>query len=227
MHKIEFVIGDWSHDGHSQSESFMVLSSVPVEELREINFLDEEVLGFKIGDICREYNEYDVRSDIAKRLRDIGILSQGAEVSTRNLLPDDVMEIWVRSLRYIAEKKNIQLTLDRIAPGDVEYLPLDVLKYLIRDVKKKNPGFEVIVDGEPSQNPANFLFTELVRAAKKRRMALTVGVSGGKPQRSRASTFAVLITSNAIWTPQATVCSTFKTMLVLNANKKGGENRRL
>ena len=111
MYIIEFVIGDWSSDGHSQKESYLVKSSVPVQDLREIHFKAEEVLGFDIGDLCSQYHENWISRDRYEYLQDLLKWEVNEDIDeeywsdTENRYYiediDELLSIWLDCLRYV------------------------------------------------------------------------------------------------------------------------------
>ncbi len=178
MEKIQFTVGDWSGDGHNEKKDFFVLSSVPVQDLRELHYLAKSVVGFEIGSICGDYDEHDLDKGIREHLTEIGVLSEHDKDMTEMMQPEDVMEIWVRVLRYIAEDKGIPLTLTRILPGTPSALPIDALRTLMKRATKDGLKAEITVNGEVPADPADALFSALSDAARAQGGSLGVLVTG-------------------------------------------------
>lgn len=109
MFLINFAIGDWSDDGHGHFESRVLASSLPVREVRELHFAASELLGFDLGDICREYGESSIAQAQAERLRDVGAWPEGR--SDLLLTPDDLFEIWWGALRAAAKERGVAFDL--------------------------------------------------------------------------------------------------------------------
>ncbi len=57
MGLIEFVIGDWSGDGHSMSEKFIVESSHSLFDIRKAYKKGVAQTGIDLFEICNEYQE--------------------------------------------------------------------------------------------------------------------------------------------------------------------------
>jgi hypothetical protein len=53
MHYIIFPIGDWSCDGHSCYADFLVKSTKPLQEVREVHFKENNF----IGSLCKDYQD--------------------------------------------------------------------------------------------------------------------------------------------------------------------------
>lgn len=114
MYVINFEIGDWSRDGHNQSEKFNIESNKPVEELREAHFLCKEKHGFDIGDICSKYKDNDA-SIFYNELKEIGIdlaeyaekeeldeeYEYGDETAFKFYTPQGIARLWIDILMKI------------------------------------------------------------------------------------------------------------------------------
>ena len=110
-YKIKFPIGDWSYDGHGHCEWFIVNSNKPVEDLKEIHLKCQDILGFDIGDICTEYGDCLLSSDIASIL------------INHNLIPDYLLKEW-------NIKGNIEETELYVMIEDLIVIWLNILMFL-------------------------------------------------------------------------------------------------
>jgi len=117
QHKINFEIGDWSCDGHNQSESIKVFSNHPPERLREAHFMCPVKLGFEIGDICGEYEESEIREDIVDALRENGF--DMTKFTVEYPSARELIQLWVDILMYI----DSELELELEKPEEREKLP--------------------------------------------------------------------------------------------------------
>lgn len=72
MYEFKMSIGDWSGDGHSQCKDYNIKSNKPVEQVREAHFKITEVTGINIEEICNEYQECTMPSNIIDKLRELG-----------------------------------------------------------------------------------------------------------------------------------------------------------
>lgn len=72
---IKFPIGDWSGDGHGQCDWYIVESNKTVEEIENIQELVQNQLGFKIRDMCGDYEEECLTLYIIEILLKNGILT--------------------------------------------------------------------------------------------------------------------------------------------------------
>jgi len=68
MNKIEFPIGDWSGDGHGKCDTYLATTPMSVQEVREAHFAAPSVLGFDIGDICKDYHESEIDESILEKI---------------------------------------------------------------------------------------------------------------------------------------------------------------
>jgi len=112
---IDFPIGDWSGDGHNQCTTYTVKSAKPVDDLREAHFKCKELLGFAIGDMCKDYEEFTIREDILDILEANKLLSKAyykAESAERfDADPEELCEIWVNVLNHIDTTLELELTV--------------------------------------------------------------------------------------------------------------------
>lgn len=128
---IKFPIGDWSGNGHERCDWYVVKSNKPVEELREIHFSCKEKLGFTIGNLCEEYQEYRVDAVLSEKLLELGILDVVVDGPIEALILD-------KNGRYIPDGTEGLLKLW-----------LEILKYL-------DPTFEYEIDNEKKIPCINF-----------------------------------------------------------------------
>jgi len=102
---INFVIGDWSHDGHNQSREFTIESNKPVEHLREVHFSCMSKFGFDIGDICSKYEDRDI-TKFKEKLESLCLnienyaekCSNDGDITYVINDPDKLVKLWIRIL---------------------------------------------------------------------------------------------------------------------------------
>ena len=97
IYEIIFELGDWSKDGHNQSDKFKIKSNKPVEELRELHFKFCEQ-HFEIGDMCSEYQEYGLSDEIEAKLDSLNISYKNFE---EDVSAESLLIIWLNCLKYI------------------------------------------------------------------------------------------------------------------------------
>ena len=109
VHRIKFPIGDWSDDGHGKCGYFMVESDKPVEDVREAHFKSKEVLGFGIGDICKDHEEAELKPEHKEKLEELGynmnVIDDDEYVETGELI-----DIWLFLLNHIDKDLNLKTT---------------------------------------------------------------------------------------------------------------------
>ena len=64
MRLIEFIIGDWSGDGHSISEKIIVISSHSLLDVREAYKKGVLQTGIDLFEICNEYEEGTIPKEV-------------------------------------------------------------------------------------------------------------------------------------------------------------------
>jgi len=111
--KIKFPIGDWSDDGHGRCDWYMASTTMTVEDVREAHFACKNKFGFDIGEICSQYGETTIDSDLAKKISAVvplGDYAYGAEGSgeyTFEYNTEAVFALWIA----ILNKSNLDLDL--------------------------------------------------------------------------------------------------------------------
>lgn len=109
------VIGDWSADGHGASENFTFKTNKTQEELTAIHNSCEGVLGFKIKDICGEYEENELSREIEQALIDASfgdIPNEGRDLYGDMKLwmgPSSVIKLWLKLLEFLDPTCRIEL----------------------------------------------------------------------------------------------------------------------
>jgi len=130
VYLIEFPIGDWSKDGHSKCDNYLIKSEKPVQDVREAHFRAPDALGFEIGTICGEYDERSLETEVVDKLREIGydFESFGKEIDEDGnpdwLSSDQVVDIWTYLLNHI----DPSLNLERLVGATVNFYGVDEQK---------------------------------------------------------------------------------------------------
>jgi len=135
MYEYEFPIGDWSKDGHGQSESFMVNSPALIDDIVKAHWRSPEVLGFAIGDICSMYEESTIDPDIMVQLRATGIWDKfKTRINDDQFFeqnededgfyiqePELLLQLWIMILNYIDPTLKLEYYKSE-APKSLKYL---------------------------------------------------------------------------------------------------------
>ena len=103
INTIRFPIGDWSDDGHGKCNYFLVTSNRPVNDVREAHFRCKEQLGFKIGDMCGEYEENTIDKDIVATLIGLGFTDPDGTCfnAEEYCSHEGLFTLWIKILMYI------------------------------------------------------------------------------------------------------------------------------
>jgi hypothetical protein len=73
MYNIELVLGDWSRDGHNQTESFMILSSLDCGSLERAYKKGSKLVGFNLSEqVCHGYEDNEIDNDHLDKLISLG-----------------------------------------------------------------------------------------------------------------------------------------------------------
>ena len=75
-HVIEIEVGDWSKDGHNQSDTFLFKSNYSGEEIDKgfERLKKEKKIDFQ--DICCDYEDSEIKNGVLTKLIKLGVLSQ-------------------------------------------------------------------------------------------------------------------------------------------------------
>jgi hypothetical protein len=97
MNKIKFPIGDWSGDGHGRCEYFLATTPEKIKDVREAHFAAPRIIGFEIGDICKDYGDSEIDEDIQEKLGEI--FPAWSDENIEN--PESLFILWISLLNHI------------------------------------------------------------------------------------------------------------------------------
>ena len=122
LHTITFPVGDWSDDGHGKCDYFIVKSNKSVEELEKIHNSAKEKLGFDIGEICEDYEDFKLSKEIFDNLVKVGfpIMSKeyteyfdyfenSEEIEGMYMSTETLFNLWIGILKFLGENVEIKL----------------------------------------------------------------------------------------------------------------------
>jgi len=73
-HFITLTLGDWSHDGHSQTDVITVRCNVDKKDLEKAYKKGTKKLGFDLTeDVCADYEDMSASADVIEKLKTAGI----------------------------------------------------------------------------------------------------------------------------------------------------------
>lgn len=74
MSKFHVHVGDWSKDGHSQSDKILMQSNASYEQILGAYKASVELTGIDVKrDLCSDYEESKVKKDVADKLKSFGL----------------------------------------------------------------------------------------------------------------------------------------------------------
>lgn len=75
-HVIELEVGDWSKDGHNQSDIFLFKSNYSGDEIDKgfERLKKEKQIDFK--NVCSDYEDSEIKDDVLVKLIKLGVLTQ-------------------------------------------------------------------------------------------------------------------------------------------------------
>ena len=71
---IELIIGDASGDGHDKRTTVAIKSNLTKEQIVNALSVGEKALGFKLRDVCSEYEDSTIPEDVWEKLKAAGFL---------------------------------------------------------------------------------------------------------------------------------------------------------
>jgi len=92
MNKIRLTVGDWSGDGHSQTETIYILCSLDRTELCSAYKKGMEIVGIDVEHICQDYEDNRFDKEEAKELLEKGKASEWMSDTIRDLVNDTIEE---------------------------------------------------------------------------------------------------------------------------------------
>lgn len=109
---IRFPVGDWSDDGHGKCAYFLTRSNKSGQEVREIHFSCLDRLGFDIGNICHEYEEFELSLNIFEKLNAAGfniewegknedMVKYFPNIDSRMMGTEEVFNLWINILMFL------------------------------------------------------------------------------------------------------------------------------
>jgi hypothetical protein len=98
---ISLVVGDWSHDGHSQTDTVVISCNLTRPELEKAYKKGVKVTGIDLHEHCEEYEDPYISVEIYKRLSEVDPDLIGAgELRDPNSEPDEDDSFWINSEEY-------------------------------------------------------------------------------------------------------------------------------
>ena len=123
-HRFKLPIGDWSDDGHGKCDYFVVESNKSVAEVREVHHRIKETTGIDIHEICSEYEESSIDSDMYVRLAALGYNTHNVDLDevedeedSLTMSSEDMVKLWVWLLM------KVDATLELTVSTDIPMLP--------------------------------------------------------------------------------------------------------
>lgn len=121
-HKITLTVGDWSGDGHSQSEDILIHSNLTQKELEKAFKDGSKKLKFKLEEYCRSYEDNILPEEVVAALKLHGLTEdmvtdldvEGGDEDDYWLLgPDGFADIWL----FIAKLGNDKFEYEFVEKG--------------------------------------------------------------------------------------------------------------
>lgn len=105
---IELVAGDWSHDGHGRTGSFMIDSNLNLEEIEKAYKKATKMLGFDFcNEACTGYEENYLREDHIEAMEKCGL--------------EVIYDYEEEDRKYVFSEEFVQMYLDIIKLGNESF----------------------------------------------------------------------------------------------------------
>jgi hypothetical protein len=105
MFQIKLTIGDWSHDGHNQTATFFLSSTLDIKELASTFKKGVKVLGFDITESCKRYNDTSLSEDKVELLRKTGFELRDPD----RVEPDEYLFIYLHTVLLANEEFRFEI----------------------------------------------------------------------------------------------------------------------
>ena len=87
MNTINLVVGDWSNDGHGQTEVITIESNLTLSEIVEAYEKGKTISGIDLEYVCAEYQQNTFGRQVYDKLVELGMLANSIESEVEN---DDI-----------------------------------------------------------------------------------------------------------------------------------------
>ena len=73
INRVEFILGDWSHDGHGQTETISIMSNLNRKQIEKAYKKGSKLIDLDIVEnLCCDYEDCSVSTDIVVKLKTAG-----------------------------------------------------------------------------------------------------------------------------------------------------------
>lgn len=114
MYKFRMTIGDRSNDGHGLYKDFIIESNVPARAVRKAHFSMEDKLGFKIENICSNYEDNTIDSETTKAIEKLGYEFKDFDDDEVYMYPEEMIRLWIFLLKKIDTSLELKIVDDEI-----------------------------------------------------------------------------------------------------------------
>lgn len=112
IYRFKLQLGDWSKDGHSQSEEYLIQSNVDVKELREIYFKTKRFNELSLEDICNDYEDCKISEE---QIRGLGLdVEKYQQIIDNGIEPDDFIEMFIEYIQIHNPEISLKIINDTI-----------------------------------------------------------------------------------------------------------------
>lgn len=102
MYKFKITLGDPSDDGHGKTETYIIQSNRPLEEVRKAYSLACRISGIKFhNEICADYEDHSLSKDQIEKFENIGINVIGLMFGNSEYDPDYEDSGWLEMDTYV------------------------------------------------------------------------------------------------------------------------------
>lgn len=121
-HIITLVLGDWSHDGHNQSETVNIRTNLNKKEMEKAYRAGTEKLGFDFcAEVAEDYEDNSVPSEYWELLKQAGYKNEGLEKEAVKF-NDGEISLWTDSFidiyLFIVKLGNDKFESERLLDKD-------------------------------------------------------------------------------------------------------------
>lgn len=108
-YEMALVVGDWSHDGHEQTETFVYAVNLTPLEVEKAYALGTNIVGVDITKECEEYEDRAIRAEVSEGLAKAGFQMRD-DTDDEGFFPELFAMVWM----FIARCGNQSLEYKRV-----------------------------------------------------------------------------------------------------------------
>ena len=109
MYTFQYTVGDWSNDGHGQTDVFFLKSSETAQDLNAAFKAGVKVIGHDVTSMCDGYEDNTIPEEVAQAFIDVGVEFDEPYEGEVWVGPENIMDMVIATIK--AGNPNITLEI--------------------------------------------------------------------------------------------------------------------